>query len=182
MNLPTRLFLPWRRAAASHTLVGFVDEILRGCGQVMFQNSPITGLCFLIGLFVGGWQFGAYGLLGTAASSLAARWIGVPSSSGSSSVVAIPRSLLAALLVLNARGVTINTMVLAGFVIALGDIVDDAIVDVENVFRRLRENAASDKPHPRLSVIARASGEVRNSILYATVLIILMLAWLANFL
>jgi urea transporter len=80
MNLATRLFLPWKHTAAGNTLVGFIDEILRGFGQVMFQNSPITGLCFLIGLFVGGWQFGVYGLLGTAASTLAARWIGVPDS------------------------------------------------------------------------------------------------------
>lgn len=60
--------------------MGFSDELLRGFGQVMFQNSPITGLFFLIGLFVGGWQFGVYGLLGTAASTLTARWIGVPDS------------------------------------------------------------------------------------------------------
>ena len=78
MNTPTRLFLPWKHAAASNTLVGFVDEILRGIGQVMFQNSPITGLFFLAGLFVGGWQFGAYALLGTAASTLTARWLAVP--------------------------------------------------------------------------------------------------------
>jgi urea transporter len=80
MNLPTRLFLPWKQAAASNAVAGFLDEVLRGIGQVMFQNSPITGLLFLIGLFVGGWQFGVYGLLGTVASTLAARWLGVPSS------------------------------------------------------------------------------------------------------
>lgn len=80
MNLPTRLFQPWKHAATDNSVVGFCDEVLRGIGQVMFQNSPITGLLFLIGLFVGGWQFGAYGLLGTAASTLAARWLGVPSS------------------------------------------------------------------------------------------------------
>jgi urea transporter len=78
MNLPTRLFLPWKQAAASNTLVGFIDEILRGIGQVMFQNSPITGMFFLAGLFLGGWQFGVYGLLGTAASTLTARWLAVP--------------------------------------------------------------------------------------------------------
>lgn len=80
MNLPTQMYLPWKRAAARGRVLGFVDSLLRGFGQVMFQNSPITGLCFLIGLFVGGWQFGVYGLLGTAASTLAARWIGVPDS------------------------------------------------------------------------------------------------------
>ena len=56
------------------------------------------------------------------------------------SVVAIPLSLLTALLVLNLRDTTINTMILAGFVIALGDIVDDAIIDIENVVRRLRQH------------------------------------------
>jgi urea transporter len=80
MNLPTRLFHPWKHAAASNRLVEFIDEILRGIGQVMFQNSPITGLFFLAGLFVGGWQFGIYGLLGTTASTLTARWLGVPAS------------------------------------------------------------------------------------------------------
>jgi urea transporter len=78
MNLPTRLFLPWKHAADSNALVRFTDEILRGIGQVMFQNSPIAGLFFLAGLFVGGWKFGFYGLLGTAASTLAARWLAVP--------------------------------------------------------------------------------------------------------
>src|SRR5690606_29947275 len=58
--------------------------------------------------------------------------------------------------------------------VAIGMLVDDAIVDVENVFRRLRENAASPHPEPKLAVIARASREVRSSIFYATVLIVLV--------
>ena len=58
------------------------------------------------------------------------------------SVVAIPLSLIAAGLVLYSRGATINTMVLAGFVIALGDVVDDAIIDIENIVRRLRQRRA----------------------------------------
>ena len=80
MTVLTRLIQAWRDAAASNALLAFIDELLRGIGQVMFQNSPITGLFFLAGLFVGGWQFGAYGLLGTAASTLTARWLGVPDS------------------------------------------------------------------------------------------------------
>ena len=67
------------------------------------------------------------------------------------SVVAIPLSLLTAVLVLNLRDATINTMILAGFVIALGDIVDDAIIDIENVVRRLRQDRREGGRHgPRL--------------------------------
>ena len=67
------------------------------------------------------------------------------------SVLAIPLSLLAAALVLHLRGGTINTMVLAGLVIALGEVVDDAIIDVENIVRRLRENVALGEPLRRRS-------------------------------
>ncbi len=80
MNLASRLYRGWRQAAAGNVVLGFIDEVLRGIGQVMFQNSPITGLLFLAGLFVAGWQFGVYGLLGTAASTLTARWFGIPDS------------------------------------------------------------------------------------------------------
>jgi CzcA family heavy metal efflux pump len=86
------------------------------------------------------------------------------------SVVAIPLSLLAALLVLNWRGATINTMILAGFVIALGDIVDDAIIDIENVVRRLREHRARGGTRSTARVILDASLEVRSAIVYATVI------------
>jgi CzcA family heavy metal efflux pump len=86
------------------------------------------------------------------------------------SVVAIPLSLLAAVLVLNARGVTINTMVLAGFVIALGDIVDDAIIDIENVVRRLREHRSVGSGLSTARVILDASMEVRGAIVYATLI------------
>jgi CzcA family heavy metal efflux pump len=89
-------------------------------------------------------------------------------------LMAMPMSFGITMLVFKGFEISVNSMTLGGLAVAIGMVVDDAIVDVENVFRRLRENAASDKPHPRLSVIARASGEVRNSILYATVLIILV--------
>ncbi|HEY7514793.1 MAG TPA: efflux RND transporter permease subunit, partial [Vicinamibacteria bacterium] len=69
------------------------------------------------------------------------------------SLLAIPLSLLAAVLVLHVRGGTLNTMVLAGLVIALGEVVDDAIIDVENVLRRLRENRVSAVPRPALEVV-----------------------------
>ena len=89
-------------------------------------------------------------------------------------LMAMPLSFGITLLVFKGFGISVNSMTLGGLAVAIGMVVDDAIVDVENVFRRLRENAALPQPHPRLQVIARASGEVRNSILYATVLIILV--------
>jgi CzcA family heavy metal efflux pump len=89
-------------------------------------------------------------------------------------LTAIPLSFAAAVLTFKWLGVSVNSMTLGGLAVAIGMVVDDAIVDVENVFRRLRENAALPIPRPRLDVIASASGEVRNSILYATVLIILV--------
>ena len=89
-------------------------------------------------------------------------------------LMAMPLSFGITMLVFKVFGISVNSMTLGGLAVAIGMVVDDAIVDVENVFRRLRENAALPNPHPRLAVIARASGEVRNSILYATVLIILV--------
>ena len=86
------------------------------------------------------------------------------------SVVAMPLSLLIAVLVLNARGATINTMVLAGFVIALGDIVDDAIIDIENVVRRLRQHRREGGEKSTARVILDASLEVRGAIVYATLI------------
>ena len=89
-------------------------------------------------------------------------------------LTAIPLSLAATILVFELFGLGVNSMTLGGLAVAIGMVVDDAIVDVENVYRRLRENAALTLPRPRLEVIARASAEVRSSILYATVLIILV--------
>ncbi len=86
------------------------------------------------------------------------------------SITAIPLSLLAAGLVLYWRGVTINTMVLAGLVIALGDIVDDAIIDIENVVRRLREHRQSGGTRSTARIILEASLEVRSAIVYATLI------------
>ena len=86
------------------------------------------------------------------------------------SVSAIPLSLAAALLALSWRGETINTMVLAGLVIALGEVVDDAIIDVENILRRLRQNP--DKS--RFRVVLAASLEVRSAVVYASIIIVLV--------
>src|SRR5919108_916265 len=86
------------------------------------------------------------------------------------SVVAIPLSVIGALLVLKVRGATINTMILAGLVIALGDVVDDAIIDIENVVRRLREHRRSGSDRSTAAVILGASIEVRGAIIHATVI------------
>ncbi len=90
------------------------------------------------------------------------------------SCVAMPLSLLAATLVLYLRDTTINVMILAGFVIALGDIVDDAIIDIENVVRRLREYRKSGRRDKSLAtIILDASLEVRGAIVYATLIEVL---------
>lgn len=89
------------------------------------------------------------------------------------SATAIPLSLLAAVLVLYYRGGTINTMVLAGLVIALGEVVDDAIIDVENIIRRLRLNAKLPTPRSDFAVVLEASLEVRSAVVYATVIVVL---------
>ncbi len=85
---------------------------------------------------------------------------------------AIPLSLLAAVMVLTHQGQTINTMTLGGFAVALGVLVDDAIVGIENVLRRLGENARAATPSPRLEVIRDACLEVRGPVIYATLVAI----------
>jgi CzcA family heavy metal efflux pump len=85
------------------------------------------------------------------------------------SLVSIPLSLMAAALVLYFRDTTLNTMVLAGFVIAVGVVVDDAIIDIENIMRRLREARAKDE-RSTLTVVLEASLEVRSPIIYATLI------------
>ena len=86
--------------------------------------------------------------------------------------LAIPLSLLAATLVLNRMGQTLNTMTLGGFAVALGVLVDDAIIGIENVLRRLAENQALGNPQPRLAVIRDATLEVRAPVVYATLVVI----------
>ena len=90
------------------------------------------------------------------------------------SLTAIPLSLLTAILVMSYFGITVNTMTLGGLAIAIGALVDDAIIDVENVFRRLKQNAHSPSPEPVTRVIFKASSEIRNSILFATLIIVLV--------
>jgi len=91
------------------------------------------------------------------------------------SAVAIPCSLIIAALILHCRGGTINTMVLAGLVIALGEVVDDAIIDVENIMRRLRLNRAAGNPQSSFAVVLNASIEVRSAVFYGSLIIVLVL-------
>jgi heavy-metal exporter, HME family len=90
------------------------------------------------------------------------------------SLTAIPLSFLITLIVFEAFGLTINTMTLGGLAIAIGELVDDAVVDVENILRRLGENSVRPDPRPVLDVIAAASQEVRSGVLYATIIIVLV--------
>ena len=89
-------------------------------------------------------------------------------------LTAIPLSLVVSAIIFKAFDISINTLTLGGLAIAIGELVDDAIVDVENVFRRLRENRQLAQPKPTLEVIYRASAEVRNSIVYATIIVVLV--------
>jgi HME family heavy-metal exporter len=90
------------------------------------------------------------------------------------SLAAIPLSIFVTMVVFQVMGLTINTMTLGGLAITLGELVDDAVVDVENILRRLGENRTRPDPKPALEVIASASQEVRSGVLYATIIIVLV--------
>ena len=90
------------------------------------------------------------------------------------SLTAIPVSILATAAIFYFAGLSINTMTLGGIAIAIGALVDDAVVDVENIFRRLRENRAAGNPRSTFDVVVSASQEVRSGILYATAIIVLV--------
>src|SRR5207237_9673535 len=90
------------------------------------------------------------------------------------SCTAIPTSRLPAVIALDNIGLSLNTMTLGGLAIALGEVVDDAVIDVENVYRRLRENRASPNPRSSFQVVLDASIEVRSAVVYATFAVILV--------
>lgn len=90
------------------------------------------------------------------------------------SLVAIPLSLLGAGVMLLWSGATINVMIIAGLVIALGEVVDDAIIDVENIARRLRLNRESADPRPAFAVVLAASLEVRSAVVFASLIVMLV--------
>jgi HME family heavy-metal exporter len=90
------------------------------------------------------------------------------------SLTAIPVSILATAIIFHLMGLSINTMTLGGLAIAIGELVDDAVVGVENTFRRLRENRAQGSPRSAFDVIVSASSEVRSGIVYATFIIVLV--------
>ena len=89
-------------------------------------------------------------------------------------LTAIPLSVLTTVLVFRFFDMSINTMTLGGLAVAIGELVDDAIVDVENIYRRLRENQLKPNPRPALRVVYEASLEVRSAIVYATMLVVLV--------
>lgn len=90
------------------------------------------------------------------------------------SATAIPLSLLTAIVVMSYYNIGLNIMVLGGLAIALGEVVDDAIIDTENIFRRLRENRLLATPLPTYQVVFNASMEVRSSVVYATIIVALV--------
>src|SRR5205085_4572424 len=90
------------------------------------------------------------------------------------SLTAIPLSLLSAIILMDRFGVSLNTITLGGLAIAIGEVVDDAIIDVENIVRRLRQNQELAQPLPLMGVILSASLEVRSAVVYATFIVILV--------
>jgi len=90
------------------------------------------------------------------------------------SLTAIPLSLFTALIILDKFGATMNTLTIGGLAIAIGEVVDDSIIDVENIIRRLRENRSRSSPIPVFQVVLEASLEVRSSVVYATFVVALV--------
>lgn len=126
----------------------FIEESLHNLGRAMLVGCVLVAMILVLFLFE--WR--------TALISM----------------TAIPLSLLGAAIVLYLRGGTINTMTLAGLVIAVGEVVDDAIIDVENIARRLRLNRIAGNPLSAFQVVLHASLEVRSAVVYASLIVILV--------
>jgi len=133
--------------ASIYRPASFIEMAMANLTQTLVIAAVLVAL--LLGLFFYGWRAALI------------------------SLVAIPVSLITALYVLHLRGQTLNAMVLAGLVIALGLIIDDAIVDVEHIARRLRQNRNQDSPKPATSLIMEASVEIRGTLFFATLVIVL---------
>jgi CzcA family heavy metal efflux pump len=126
----------------------FIDVAIRNVNRAMAEGAVLVIVVLVV--FLLNWRSAAISLL------------------------AIPLSLIAAVLVLTHSGATLNIMTLGGLAIAIGEVVDDAIIDVENVYRRLRENAATGAAQPSLDVVYHASAEVRGSVVFATLIVALV--------
>lgn len=126
----------------------FIDVALRNVTQSLVLGAMLVAVVLLA--FLADW--------GAAAVSL----------------TAIPLSLLAAIVVLDSYGLSLNTLTIGGLAVAIGALADDAVIDVENILRRLRENRLLDTPRPAWQVVVDASLEVRSSIVYATFIVALV--------
>ena len=123
----------------------FIDTSIKNIISAIFEGSILV--IIVLFLFLGNWRTSFI------------------------SLTAIPLSLIVAILILKTFDQTINSMTLGGLAVAVGEIVDDAIIDVENVYKRLRQNKLSANPKPAFEVIFNASCEVRNSVVYGTYII-----------
>lgn len=137
-----------RLVAPLHRPASFIERALGGLGQALAFGSLL--ILVVLYLFLRDWRSVAISFL------------------------TIPLSLLAAIMVLEWRGETLNTLTLGGFAVALGVLVDDAIIDIENILRRLGENAKHALPRPLLTVMLDASLEIRAPVLYATIVVVLV--------
>ncbi|CAG0944034.1 Nickel and cobalt resistance protein CnrA [Candidatus Brocadiaceae bacterium] len=137
--------------------IQFYDSLFRPADYIETSVSNLSGHLLIGGLFV---LIVLYAFLYNTRTALI-------------SALAIPVSLVGAVLILLAFGVNLNIMVLGGLAIALGEVVDDAIIDTENIFRRLRENRLLAQPKAVSYVVYTASMEVRSSVVYASFIVAL---------
>ncbi|TDO44375.1 CzcA family heavy metal efflux pump [Kribbella sp. VKM Ac-2527] len=128
----------------------FIEESIENLGQAMVLGFILVAMILLLFLFE--WRVALI------------------------SIVTIPLSLIAAAMVLNAMGATVNTMILAGMVIALGVLVDDAIIDIENIVRRIRQHRKEGSTRSMAAIVLEASLEVRGPIVHATLIILVSTA------